>query len=89
LYNRVAFVGSLSAYFTSNLPDLTRREFTILITLVSLTVIFGIFSSPIFLDGLHYPVSTLIYAFYSTGYLSMALITGISRKRFYYYNKPL
>lgn len=61
LYNRIAFGGSLSAHLASNIPDLNKREFVILIALVIPTVLFGIFPSPI-LDGLHYSVSTLIYA---------------------------
>lgn len=61
LYNRIAFGGSLSAYFKVNIPDLTKREFVILMSLVVPTVLFGIYPAPI-LDGLHYSVSTLIYA---------------------------
>jgi NADH-ubiquinone oxidoreductase chain 4 len=56
LANRVAFGGAFSAYvFSANLPDLTRREFVILIVLVIFTVLFGIYLSPI-LDGLDYSV---------------------------------
>lgn len=62
LYNRIAFGGSLSAYFSVSIPDLTKREFVILISLVVPTILFGIYPSPI-LDGLHYSVSTLIYSF--------------------------
>lgn len=61
LYNRVAFGGSLSAYFKANVPDLTKREFAILMSLVVPIVLFGIYPAVI-LDGLHYSVSTLIYA---------------------------
>lgn len=59
MYNRVAFGGSLSSFFATNIPDLTRREFSLLSTLVAFTILFGIYPSPI-LDGLHYSVSTLI-----------------------------
>lgn len=62
LYNRIAFGGSLSSYFSVSVPDLTKREFVILISLVVPTVLFGLFPAPI-LDGLHYSVSTLIYSF--------------------------
>lgn len=61
MYNRIAFGGSLSSFFASNIPDLNRREFVILFTLVAFTVLFGIYPKPI-LDGLHYSVSTLIFS---------------------------
>ena len=61
MYNRIAFGGSLSSFFALNVPDLNKREFVLLSTLVALTVLFGIFPSPI-LDGLHYSVSTLIFS---------------------------
>jgi NADH-ubiquinone oxidoreductase chain 4 len=61
LYNRIAFGGSLSAYFKVNVSDLTKREFVILMSLVVPTVLLGIYPAAI-LDGLHYSVSTLIYA---------------------------
>lgn len=64
LYNRIAFGGTLSAYLSTNIPDLTKREFVMLIALIIPTVLFGIYPAPI-LDGLHYSVSTLIYS--STG----------------------
>ena len=60
MYNRIAFGGKLSKYFKTNVPDLNKREFTMLLTLVILTVLFGIYPSPI-LDGLHLSTSTLIY----------------------------
>jgi NADH-ubiquinone oxidoreductase chain 4 len=62
MYNRIVFGGSLSKFFAVNVPDLTKREFVLLIALVVPTVLFGIYSAPI-LDGLHYSVSTLIYSF--------------------------
>jgi NADH-ubiquinone oxidoreductase chain 4 len=61
IYNRIVFGGALSKFFAVNLPDLNKREFTILSTLVAFTIFFGFFPSPI-LDGLHYSVSTLIYS---------------------------
>lgn len=62
LFNRIAFGGSLSSYFSVSIPDLTKREFVILMSLIIPTVLFGIYPAPI-LDGLHYSVSTLIYNF--------------------------
>lgn len=61
LYNRIVFGGTLSQHFSVNVPDLNKREFVMLFTLVALTVLFGIYPSVI-LDGLHYSVSTLIYS---------------------------
>ena len=60
MYNRIAFGGSLSSFFAANIPDLNKREFVLLFTLVAFTVLFGIYPAPI-LDGLHYSVSTLIF----------------------------
>lgn len=60
LFNRISFSGSLSAYFKVNVPDLTKREFSILMFLVVPITLFGIYPAVI-LDGLHYSVSTLIY----------------------------
>jgi NADH-ubiquinone oxidoreductase chain 4 len=61
MFNRIAFAGSYSKFFKFNIPDLNKREFYILLTLVMLTVILGIYPAPI-LDGIHYSVSTLIYS---------------------------
>jgi NADH-ubiquinone oxidoreductase chain 4 len=60
MFNRIAFAGSFSKFFKFSIPDLNKREFYILLTLVVLTVILGIYPAPI-LDGLHYSVSSLIY----------------------------
>lgn len=60
MYNRIAFAGSFSKLFYVNIPDLNKREFFMLFTLVVFTVVFGIYPSPI-LQGLHYSVSCLIY----------------------------
>lgn len=62
LFNRVAFGGSFSLFFSDNFLDLSKREFFMLFTLVFFTVLFGIYPSVI-LDGLHYSVSNLIYSF--------------------------
>jgi len=82
LYNRIAFGGSLSSYFAVNVPDLTKREFVILISLVVPTILFGLYPAPI-LDGLHYSVSTLIYASSEYTGLSMSFIPlAFTTKRF-------
>jgi NADH-ubiquinone oxidoreductase chain 4 len=60
MFNRIAFGGSLSKFFLNNVPDLNKREFFILLTLVVLTVITGIYPV-IILDGLHYSVTSLVY----------------------------
>jgi len=60
MFNRIAFAGSYSKFFKVNIPDLNKREFHILLTLVVFTVVLGIYPAPI-LDGLHYSVSSLIY----------------------------
>lgn len=60
MFNRIAFGGYYSKLLNVNIPDLNKREFLILITLVIFTVILGIYPNPI-LDGLHYSVSCLIY----------------------------
>jgi len=60
MFNRIAFAGSFSRFFKFNIPDLSKREFYILLVLVVFTVVFGVYPAPI-LDGLHYSVSSLIY----------------------------
>jgi len=62
MYQRIAFGGAYSRMFTFSIPDLTKREFTILLILVIPTVLFGIYPAPI-LDAIHYSASTLIYLF--------------------------
>jgi NADH-ubiquinone oxidoreductase chain 4 len=62
MFQKITFGGSYSTMFTINIPDLNKREFTVLLSLVVPTVIFGIYPAPI-LDGIHYGVSTLIYSF--------------------------
>ncbi|RYE15560.1 MAG: hypothetical protein EOP34_02770 [Rickettsiales bacterium] len=60
MFNRITFGGSFSRFFTVNLPDINKREFFILLTLVVFTVVLGVYPAPV-LDGLHYSVSSLIY----------------------------
>jgi NADH-ubiquinone oxidoreductase chain 4 len=62
MYQRIAFGGVYSTMFTFSIPDLTKREFTVLLLLVIPTVYFGIYPAAI-LDSVHYGVSTLIYLF--------------------------
>jgi NADH-ubiquinone oxidoreductase chain 4 len=64
MFNRIAFGGSFSKDFRGNIPDINKREFYILFTLVLFTVILGIYPVPI-LDGLHYSTSSLIYSVYN------------------------
>ena len=61
MFNRIAFAGSYSKFFSVNIPDVNKREFVLLFTLVMLTILLGIYPAPI-LDGLHYYVSYLIYS---------------------------
>ena len=60
MYNRIVFGGSLSKFLKNNIPDLNKREFTILFVLILLTLFLGIFPSPI-LNGLNFSISCLIY----------------------------
>ena len=61
MFNRIAFAGSYSKFFVFNIPDVNRREFFILLTLVVFTITLGVYPAPV-LDGLHYSVSYLIYS---------------------------
>ena len=63
MFNRIAFAGSYSKFFIFNIPDLNKREFYILLTLVLFMILLGVYPAPI-LDGLHYSVSCLIYISY-------------------------
>jgi len=60
MFNRIVFGGSYSKFFIFNIPDLNKREFYILFTLVVFIIVLGIYPAPI-LDGLHFSVSSLIY----------------------------
>jgi len=63
MFNRIVFGGSFSKDFRANIPDINKREFYILFTLVLFTVILGIYPTPI-LNGLHYSTSSLIFSAY-------------------------
>ena len=60
MFNRISFGGKYSKFFSINVPDLNKREFFILLTLVLFTIILGIYPTPV-LNGLHFSVSGLIY----------------------------
>jgi NADH-ubiquinone oxidoreductase chain 4 len=64
MFNRIAFGGAFSEYFSVNVVDVNKREFLILLTLVIFTVVLGVYPAPV-LDGLHYSVSSLIYSSYN------------------------
>jgi len=61
MFNRIAFGGTFPKFFKTNIIDVNKREFYILLILVLFTVVLGIYPAPI-LDGLHYSVSSLIYS---------------------------
>ncbi len=61
MFNRIVFGGSFSKFFRTSIPDVNKREFYILSTLVLLTVVLGIYPG-IILDGLHYSTSCLQYS---------------------------
>jgi NADH-ubiquinone oxidoreductase chain 4 len=68
MYNRISFAGSFSNFFLVNIPDLTKREFTILLILIVFILFLGIYPSCI-LDGLHYSVSSLLFLSDCTQYI--------------------
>ncbi len=60
MFNRIAFGGPFSKFFSVSIRDVNKREFTILFTLVLFTVVLGLYPAFI-LDGLHYSASALIF----------------------------
>jgi NADH-ubiquinone oxidoreductase chain 4 len=63
MFNRIAFAGSFFVHFWENyIPDLNKREFNILLSLVLFTIIFGIYPAVI-LDGLHYSTYSVLFTF--------------------------
>jgi hypothetical protein len=66
MFQRIAFGGSYSRMFTVVMPDLTKREFTVLMLLTVPTVALGIYPASI-LDGLAYGVSLILYGSDSIG----------------------
>ena len=69
MYNRIAFAGSFFIHsWDSYIPDLNKREFSILLILILFTTLLGLYPAPL-LDGLHYNASNLIFN-YNQAYLS-------------------
>jgi NADH-ubiquinone oxidoreductase chain 4 len=65
MFNRIFFGGSFSSkYWIEFLPDLNKREFFMLVTLVLFTVLLGIYPS-IVLDTLQYYTFYILYNIYS------------------------
>jgi NADH:ubiquinone oxidoreductase subunit 5 (subunit L)/multisubunit Na+/H+ antiporter MnhA subunit len=60
MFNRITFAGSFSKFFLVNIFDLSKREFTILLTLIVFIIFLGIYPSCL-LDGLHYSTSSLLF----------------------------
>ena len=60
MFNRISFGGSLSKYFIKNIPDINKREYIILLSLIIFTVLLGIYPSVI-IDGINFSLSTLLY----------------------------
>jgi NADH-ubiquinone oxidoreductase chain 4 len=58
LYNRISY-GIYSPHLKP-IKDISRREFNLLISLLLPTILLGIFPNVI-LDGLHFPISSLLY----------------------------
>jgi len=77
MFNRIAFAGSFFIHFWANyIPDLTKREFSILLILILFTVLLGLYPAPL-LDGLHYNASNLIFN-YNFIYLSVEICNYIA-----------
>jgi NADH-ubiquinone oxidoreductase chain 4 len=62
MYQRISFGGFYSRMIAIPIPDLNKREFVVLLTLVIPTILFGIYPAPL-LDTMHFSVSTLIYSY--------------------------
>jgi NADH-ubiquinone oxidoreductase chain 4 len=61
LYNRISFGGSYNLFCRETyVPDLNKREFYILLSLIIFTVLLGIYPT-IILDGLQYYTDSLIF----------------------------
>ena len=59
MFNRIIFGGVFKGWYTY-LPDLNKREYSMLLILVIFTVILGIYPS-IILDSLNYSVTSLLF----------------------------
>ena len=61
MFNRITFGGSYSKRdWISYMPDLNRREFHVLLPLITMTILLGIYPNVI-LDNLHVSVTGLLY----------------------------
>ena len=66
MYNRIAFGGSYNLFCRKTyVPDINKREFYILFSLIVFTVFLGIYPAIIF-DGLHYYSDSLIFSLYES-----------------------
>src|SRR4051794_11265737 len=64
------------------LPDLNKREYSILLVLVLFAVILGIYPS-IILDSLHYATSSLLYGFdYTQNYFHYINLSDLTKQEF-------
>lgn len=61
MFNRIIFGGVFKSWHTY-LPDLNKREYSLLLILVIFTVLLGIYPS-IIIDTLNYAVSSLLFGF--------------------------
>ncbi len=61
MFNRISFGGSLTKFLEDNVFDINKREFTLLIIMIIMTIYLGIYPS-ILLDNLVYGTSLLIYS---------------------------
>src|SRR5213080_5059285 len=54
MFNRISFVGSIFIHFLDTyIPDLNKRDFSILLILILFTVFLGLYPAPL-LEGIHY-----------------------------------
>lgn len=61
MFNRISFGGFFTKLLhEKNIFDVNKREFLLLLILITFTIVLGIYPS-IILDGLHYNVNNLIY----------------------------
>jgi len=68
MYNRIAFAGSFFEYFwNSYIPDINKREFFILLSLVIFTIVLGVYPALV-LDGLNYSTYCMLYTINSLSY---------------------
>jgi NADH-ubiquinone oxidoreductase chain 4 len=83
MFNRIAYGGSYSfESWMAYLPDLNKREYSILLVLVLFAVILGIYPS-IILDSLHYATSSLLYGFdYTQNFFHYINLSNLTKQEF-------